>query len=304
MRRCAARSTNKLPPWPKAYGGIPTVGSAFVWRMEAVLDRYAAPADPARPVSGCDEYPYARPPTPGQVRREDDEEERRGRANRFAVFAPATGWRPVTVTTPRTKRDFAEQMRVLAEEPSSPTPRPSGWCATTSIPPPPPSPTPFSRRGRGAWLRSANSIPPKHGRWLNMVEIEWRLLARQCLAWRIGAAATRQQAVAAWVTDRTAAHATANGCVTTPEVSDDPAESPWSTTAPPRRISPSPFSPCRSCAAEELRRRRPQPDGATALLRSANGSAKRFRQRVASGVAWLCAGCFVYHLPRDSALSG
>jgi hypothetical protein len=37
---------------------IPAVGGEFVARMEDVLDLYAEPADPKRPVVGVDECPY------------------------------------------------------------------------------------------------------------------------------------------------------------------------------------------------------------------------------------------------------
>src|SRR5690606_22138185 len=46
-----------LKPWLKQQWCIPTVGAAFVWRMEELLDLYAEPYDPKRPVVCFDEKP-------------------------------------------------------------------------------------------------------------------------------------------------------------------------------------------------------------------------------------------------------
>lgn len=67
------------------------MGGEFVWRMEDVLELYAAPYDPARPVVGFDEasrelHGEVRPPLParpGDEAREDYEYTREGTANIF-----------------------------------------------------------------------------------------------------------------------------------------------------------------------------------------------------------------------------
>ena len=43
---------------------------------------------------------------------------------------------------------------------------------------------------------------PKHGSWLNMAEIEFAALSKQCLDRRIGDLATLEKEVEAWVKDR------------------------------------------------------------------------------------------------------
>jgi len=43
---------------------------------------------------------------------------------------------------------------------------------------------------------------PKHGSWLNMAEIEFSVLTRQCLDRRIGSRRALEQEVAAWQTKR------------------------------------------------------------------------------------------------------
>ena len=92
--------------------------------MEDVLDLYAEPYDPARPVVCFDETSTqlladARPPIPakpGRPRREDYEYVRGGTRNLFLTCEPLSWWRHVEITERRTKVDFAHQMRWLVEE--------------------------------------------------------------------------------------------------------------------------------------------------------------------------------------------
>lgn len=66
----------------------------FIWRMEEILDLYAAPYDPKRPVVCFDERPVQLlahvhepwPAQPGKPRREDDQYRRQGTCNLFLVF--------------------------------------------------------------------------------------------------------------------------------------------------------------------------------------------------------------------------
>ncbi len=92
--------------------------------MEHVLDLYAEPFDPQRPVVCFDETSTqmladAQPPipvAPGQPRREDSEYRREGTRNLFLTCEPLAGWRHVAVTERRTAQDFAHQMRCLVDE--------------------------------------------------------------------------------------------------------------------------------------------------------------------------------------------
>ena len=85
---------------------------------------YAAPYDPTRPVICFDELPYQLmedsrsplPRAPGVPVRDDYEYVRRGTCNLFGCFEPLVGRRQITVTAQRTKQDFAEAMRVLVDE--------------------------------------------------------------------------------------------------------------------------------------------------------------------------------------------
>ncbi len=49
---------------------------------------------------------------------------------------------------------------------------------------------------------------PKHGSWLNQMEIEWSVLTRQCVDRRIGDVETLAREVAAWEAPRNAARVT------------------------------------------------------------------------------------------------
>ena len=92
--------------------------------MEEVLDLYAEPYDPQRPVVCFDESSTqllsdTRPPMPvepGRPRWEDYEYRREGTRNVFLFIEPLAGWRHVAITERRTKEDFALQMRWLVDE--------------------------------------------------------------------------------------------------------------------------------------------------------------------------------------------
>ena len=92
--------------------------------MEDVLDLYAEPYDPQRPVVCFDETSSqlladTRPPLPaqpGRPARQDYEYRREGTRNLFLACEPKAGWRHVAVTERRTMQDFAHQMRWLVDE--------------------------------------------------------------------------------------------------------------------------------------------------------------------------------------------
>ena len=56
---------------------------------------------------------------------------------------------------------------------------------------------------------------PKHGSWLNMAEIEFSLLSRQCLRDRMGDRANLTDEVGAWVANRNLLESTMNWQFTT-----------------------------------------------------------------------------------------
>lgn len=176
--------------------------------METVLDTYHAPFDLTVPLvcfdeSGKEVQAQARevlPMRPGQPRREDPTYVRNGSANLFLFYAPHLGWRAVTVTHQRTAVDWALAMRDLVDLhfPDAErivvvldnlnTHRLSALYTTFTA-------AEAHRIARKLDLR----FTPKHGSWLNMAELEWSVLDRQCLSRRIPDQATLEAEVAAWV---------------------------------------------------------------------------------------------------------
>ena len=109
--RLRLKKTRSIKQWC-----IPKVGGEFVAAMEDVLDLYAEPYDPQRPVVCFDETSTQlladnRCRKPGRPRREDYEYQRGGTRNLFLTCEPRRGWRHVAITRQRTMQDFAQQMR-------------------------------------------------------------------------------------------------------------------------------------------------------------------------------------------------
>ena len=162
--------------------------------MEDVLELYAEPHDPARPVVCFDEASKELrgdvaepiPPAPGSPAKQDYEYTRHGTANLFVIVEPWAGRRHVTVIDRRTIADFAAQMRYLCDEmyPEATTIRvvldnlnthAYGSLFATYLP-------------DEAWRlarRLEFHFTPKHASWLNMAECELSVLARQCLDRRL-----------------------------------------------------------------------------------------------------------------------
>lgn len=184
--------------------------------MEDVLDLYAEPFDPQRPVVCFDEWPYqllnhVRAPVrvgPGHPAREDYEYERKGTCNLFVAFQPQQGWRQVTVTARRTNQDFARQMqRLVAQFPEAERIRVVLDNLNTH------TPAAFYQTFDPAEARRLTQklefhYTPTHGSWRNMVEIELSVLARQCLHQRLADPASIERVVAPWEARRNASRAT------------------------------------------------------------------------------------------------
>src|SRR5499427_9824456 len=114
---------NELKPWRQDMWCIPEVDGTYVARMEDVLDLYAEPPDPKRPVVCFDESPTQLigevrqpiPAAPGQPRRYDYEYRRNGTVNLFIFLDAHRPWRQVKATEHRAAGDFAECMRDLVD---------------------------------------------------------------------------------------------------------------------------------------------------------------------------------------------
>ena len=210
---------NALKPWQKQEWCIPKVSAEFVANMEDVLDLYAEPYDPKRPVVCFDETSTqlladTRPPAPaqpGRPARQDYEYRREGTRNLFMACEPKAGWRHVTVTERRTKQNFAHQMRWLVDEayPEVPVVRVAldnlNTHRTASLYEAFPA-----AEARRIAKRLEFDYTPKHGSWLNMAEIEFSVLSRCCLKQRIPDEETLEREVQALVRERNAAQAVIN----------------------------------------------------------------------------------------------
>jgi transposase len=181
--------------------------------MEDILDLYAEPFDPERPVVCFDECPVqlvgeTRAPqmaAPGRKRRVDYEYQRHGTANAFMLVQPRAGWREVTVTERRTKRDFAEQMRRLVDEHFPHAGRIRVVLDNLNTHGPAALYEAFApQEARRLTQRLEFHYTPLHGSWLNMAELELASLARQCLGRRLPAIATLRAEASAWQEPRNA----------------------------------------------------------------------------------------------------
>ena len=192
--------------------------------MEDLLDLYAEPFDPQRPVICVDEYPVALagptrdplPVAPGLIAREDYEYERHGSCALFGAFQPLAGWRTIQVHDRRTAQDFAQFLKRLVDEhfPTATTLRlvldnlnTHTLAALYDTFP--------AAEARRITRKLEFHFTPAHGSWLNMLEIEWSVLAQQCLNRHLPDRATVQTEVHAWAAHRNAQHDTVQWRFTT-----------------------------------------------------------------------------------------
>jgi|SRR5882724_2746660 len=208
-----------LKPWQEKMWCIPEINGEYVARMEDVLQLYAEPPDPRRPVVCFDETPRQLigeervpiPAEPGRPRRVDYEYVRNGTANVFMFVDANRPWRCAKVTDRRTCIDFAECMRDLVD-----IHYPEGDRIRVVL-------DNLSAHSAGALYqafapeearRILNRLEfhftPKHASWLNMVEIEIGVMVRQCLDRRIPAKDILVAEIASWERRRNAEGAKIN----------------------------------------------------------------------------------------------
>jgi len=181
--------------------------------MEDVLEVYKRPEDCQYPLVCMDETSKqlladVRDPLPAQAghpQRVDYEYKREGVADLFMFFEPLAGKRFVKVTDQRTRKDWAQAMKELADEhyplakkivivmDNLNTHSPASFYETFE-----------PEEARSLAERFEFHYTPKHGSWLNMAEIELGVLIRQCLSRRIPDKALLEKEVNAWQKDRNA----------------------------------------------------------------------------------------------------
>lgn len=192
--------------------------------MEDVLEVYKRPYDPKRPLVCMDESSKqlladtrtALPMEPGQLLRYDYEYVRQGVANLFIFFTPLENKRRIKITDHRCRTDWAEAMKELSDEdyPDAEkivvvmdnlnTHSPISFYET--FPP---------EEARRLIERFEFHYTPKHGSWLNMAEIEFSVLGRQCLNRRIPNTEYLDREVHSWAKKRNEKSKTINWRFTT-----------------------------------------------------------------------------------------
>lgn len=180
--------------------------------MEDVLDVYQRAYDENCPVICMDEKPYQLlgesrepiPMKPGNVKKlEDSEYIRNGTCSIFIFTEPLRGWRNVSVSERRTRKDWAHQVAELLEVHYPDVPK---LCLvmdnlnTHSIsslyeafPP---------TKARELARRLEIHYTPKHGSWLNIAEIELSVMTSQCLGRRIPDIHSLSEELTAWNVSR------------------------------------------------------------------------------------------------------
>lgn len=178
--------------------------------MERVLKLYALPHNPKRPVICFDERPcfligdvvVPLPLTSGKPKREDYHYSKHGSCALLMAFEPATGRRWAKVYERRTAKEYtvfmayleqqfpeAEQLELVQDNLNTH----QGGSFYAHLPP------------EDAFTlaeRFAMHFTPKGASWLNMIELEFSALSRQCLDRRIPDQALLEQEVLAWVDAR------------------------------------------------------------------------------------------------------
>lgn len=178
--------------------------------MERLLWLYAQPYDPLFPVLCCDERPCfligdridPLPLQQGQVRREHYAYTKQGSCALFAAIEPLTGNRLAELYPQRTKREYTlfcqalvaqwpQAQRIRLVQDNLNTHNASSFYAHL------PADAAFALAQKFEFVYT-----PKAASWLNMIEIEFSALARQCLHRRIPTFDQMRQEVLALVRER------------------------------------------------------------------------------------------------------
>lgn len=189
----------------------PKANAAFVCAMEDILEVYKRPYNPEEPLVCMDETTKQLtkqlhqiiPVEPGKPARYDYEYERNGVCNLFMFYEPFGGKRYVVVTDHRTKIDWAYQIKELLDVHYPDANKVvlvmdnlnihSGSSLYETFQP---------AEARRLIDRLEMHFTPKHGSWLNIAEIELRILINQCLNRRIPDKQTLEYEVNQWQKQR------------------------------------------------------------------------------------------------------
>lgn len=197
----------KLKPWQKRMWCLTRITPAFIARMESILDLYAEPPDPARPLVCFDEtlkqlvahVEEPVPGRPGKPQKVDHHYKRNGTRHLAVAFCAHRSWRKVWVLKHRGYVAFAHLMRELVDVHFADAEVVrvvldnlnvhSEAALYHAFPP---------EEARRILRRLEFHFTPKKASWLNMVEIEIGVLSGQCLDRRIASPEELATEVAAW----------------------------------------------------------------------------------------------------------
>lgn len=205
-----AAEKNELKPHLRKTWCIGTLDSQFLARMEQILWLYQQPYDARFPVVCFDERPcfligdQIEPLAlqSGQVRKEHYAYEKHGSCALLAAIEPRTGKRLAQVHSQRTKREymlffkelaaaFPQAVKIRVVQDNLNTHNASSFYQHL------PAAEAFALAQRFEFYYT-----PKSASWLNMIEIEFSALARQCLDRRIPSLDQLREEVLAIVAER------------------------------------------------------------------------------------------------------
>jgi hypothetical protein len=179
--------------------------------MEDILSIYKRPYDPKNPLICMDETTKqlvketrsSISAEPGILERYDYEYERNGVCNLFMFYEPFGGKRYVSITDHRARVDWALQIKDLLDNHYPNVKKVvlvmdnlnthTGASLYETFHP---------EEARRLLDRLEIHYTPKHGSWLNIAEIELRVLSGQCLTRRIPNKQTLKREVAQWQNQR------------------------------------------------------------------------------------------------------
>lgn len=187
-----------------------------MWQLEHILGLYALPYDSKRPVVCCDERPcfllgdlvVPLAMQPGKPKREDYHYSKHGSCALLMAFEPHTGRRWAKVYARRTALEYTQFMQHLSEQ----LPEADklnlvqdnlnthqGGSFYAHLPP---------EQAFALSQRFDMHFTPKGASWLNMVELEFSALSKQCLDRRIPSQQKLAREVLAWTQARNAKRTT------------------------------------------------------------------------------------------------
>jgi hypothetical protein len=203
---------NELKPHLKQTWCIGTINAAFLARLEQILALYALPYDARHPVICFDERPCfligdtlsPRPMRKGEIAKQHYEYDKLGSCALLAAIEPLTGRRFGQVHQRRTKREFTEfcqavsaayphatRIRLVLDNLN--THNTSSFYEHLS-----------AEQAYELASRFEFIYTPKSASWLNMIECEFSVIARQCLDRRIATIECLRSEVLALLAERSA----------------------------------------------------------------------------------------------------